>query len=119
VQVSAHRAREPGFWGRLPLLLAMLAIAMQCFVLQTHVHAATPAHEAALSTHHHDAADGIGPCAICRLGAAARDALAPPTTLITPPAELARTTARIAADRSVRLTPAPAWRSRAPPTALS
>ncbi|HRO02265.1 MAG TPA: hypothetical protein PLS69_01475 [Terricaulis sp.] len=97
----------------------MIAIAMQCFVLQTHVHAAAPAEEASLSAHHHDAADGIGPCAICRLGAAARDVLAPPPALITPPQQLAQTQARISADRSVRLTPAPPWRSRAPPIALS
>lgn len=119
MQASAHRARETGFWGRLPLVLAMVAIAVQCLVLQTHVHIAAPAEEASFASHHHEAADGIGPCAICRIGAAARDVLAPPPILITPPPQLAQTQARIAADRSVRLTPAPPWRSRAPPIALS
>ena len=119
VPKPAHRAREPGLWGRLPLLMAMLAIAMQCFVLAPHVHAAGPAGEAALSNHAHaDDAQSALACATCRVAASARIHTAPPEIGLTPPPARAALMAPCASDQSVRLTPAPAWRSRAPPLSL-
>lgn len=120
MQTSAHRAREPGLWGRLPLLLAMLAIAVQTLVLAPHVHAIAPAdhHAVSISSHADDAPVALVACAVCQAAASARVFTAPPEIAL---ATLTRVTAHAPehADQSVTLTPAPPWRSRAPPLSLS
>ena len=112
---AAHRARETGFWGRLPLLLAMLAIAVQALVLQPHAHATAPTHHefASASAHSHDA--GLAACAICQTAASARVFTAPPEVVL-PLLTHALARAPFIADQSVTRTPLLAWRSRAPPS---
>ena len=113
---AAPRAREPGLWGHLALLLAMLAIAVQCFVLQPHVHAVSPSHEAGLSDHQHNAPDGVAPCSICRLGLSAQVFTTPPDVILPAAptlAALAFTPALVA--QTMRLALSHNWRSRAPP----
>lgn len=113
---AAPRAREPGLRGQLALLLAMLAIAVQCFVLQPHVHAVSPSLEASLSDHHNNAPDGVAPCSICRLGVSAQVFTTPPdivAPLAPPLAALALASAPAA--QTTRLALSHNWRSRAPP----
>jgi hypothetical protein len=96
----------------------MLAIAAQCFVLQTHVHVFAPAQEASLSAHQQDAPDGLSACSICRLGVSARVFTAPPEVALPIAPAFAIALAPLALDQSVRLLLRPAWRSRAPPFSL-
>ncbi len=112
---SPHRAREPGLIGHLALLLAMAAIAMQCFVLQPHVHAVSPVHEAGLSAHQQHDADGVAACSICRLGAAARMFTAPPDVATPAAPVFVRALAQVVTIQSARIAQTPPWRSRAPP----
>jgi len=101
------------------MLFAMLAIALQAFVVQPHVHAFASS-EAAISAvaADEDATKAVAACAICRLAASAREFTTPPdTTVPTPSADAVH--ARVVSDRSVRLTLQPAWRSRAPPLSLA
>lgn len=115
---SAHRAREPGLWGRLPLLLAMLAIAMQALVLQPHAHATAPGQHEISAVSSHAADSALTACAICQTAASARVFTAPPALALTA-RDHAMAHAPQAADQSVTRTPLMAWRSRAPPSALS
>ncbi len=104
--------------GRLPLLLAMLAIAVQTLVLQPHVHAAAPSdHHIASAAAHAGATAALATCAVCQTAASARVFTAPPDFVL-PLLTGALTRAAAYADLSVKLTRAPAWRSRAPPHAL-
>lgn len=114
----AHRAREPGFWGRLPLLLAMLAIAVQALVLQPHAHVASPGQHEISAVSGHAADSALAACAICQTAASARVFTAPPA-IILPTRTHTLAHAPFAADQSVTRTPMMAWRSRAPPSALS
>lgn len=118
--MSAHRAREPGFWGRLPLLLAILAIAVQTLVLAPHVHALAPAdhHAVSISSHADNAPAALFACAVCQAAASARVFTTTPEVTL---ATLTRVAAHAPehADQSVTLTPASPWRSRAPPLSLS
>lgn len=115
---TAHRARESGFWGRLPLLLAMLAIAVQALVLQPHVHATGVADTITMSGAHADEAPtALAACSICRVSASARVFTTPPDIAL-PLAHGQAALASFVANLSIAATPSHAWRSRAPPISL-
>jgi hypothetical protein len=98
----------------------MLAIAVQALVLTPHVHAFAPAdhHAASISSHADNAPAALVACAVCQAAASARVFTATPEVTL---AALTRVAAPAPdqADQSVTLTPAPPWRSRAPPLSLS
>lgn len=116
---TAHRARETGFWGRLPLLLAMLAIAVQTLVLQPHIHVAplTDAITISSAGHADDGRVALAGCSVCRVSASARVFTTPPEFVV-PLILGAAALAPLVANLSIAATPSHSWRSRAPPISL-
>lgn len=119
-------ASRPGGFAAFARTLAVLALAVQCLVVQTHVHAfaaqqaiqgAAITQSVVVATRDHTAAghSATGACFICQAAATTRTGLDAPTAALP---LIERAAAPIAlqtvAQRAPRV-PAHAWQSRAPP----
>jgi hypothetical protein len=108
-------------------LAALFAIALQVFVVQTHVHALGAAHAASAfaqsssdaTAHARDGAAGETQraCIVCQALANAGRMLAPAAAQVLP-ADAGTAAARAPQIRSVVAAPAHSWQSRAPPIVL-
>lgn len=107
-------------------LAALFAIALQVFVVQTHVHAFGAAHAALAFAQSPDdatahARDGAGeaqrPCIVCQT-LADTGRMLPPAAAQVQPAAARAVAAPAPAIRFVAAAPAHSWQSRAPPIVL-
>lgn len=119
---SVFRSRREG-WAAFTRTLAVLALAIQCLVIQTHVDIAArdTAVQAAVTASH----DGNAPvhraksdCIICQTAAAARTSLTTPSIGLPLLAQASvPLSLQTVAQRAPRIA-AHAWRSRAPPSTI-
>lgn len=128
-------ARSPFdmFRGKAVALLSVLAIAIQCLIIQTHVHAwagpvgqaevialdatatGSPAGQAPSTPHRHG---GSGLCYICQSAVAGTAILTAAPSLNFVEAQLAAVVIAIEHPAPVATYPSHIWRSRAPPFQL-